>query len=54
MAVVNFNGFSIAVYCILVIYQEMLSMPRMTFDIYFKPGVPDFATAALLRRTEGA
>ena len=30
MAVVNFNGFSVAVYCILVIYQKKLSMPHLT------------------------
>ena len=30
MAVISFNGFSVAVYCILVIYQKKLSMPRMT------------------------
>ena len=28
-------------------------MPHMTF-IYFKPGMPDVATAALLRHIEGA
>ena len=30
IAVVNLNGFSVAVYCILVMYQKKLSMPRMT------------------------
>ena len=28
-AIINFNGFSVAVYCILVIYQKKLSMPIM-------------------------
>ena len=44
MAAINFNGFSVAVNCILVIYQKKLSISHM----------PDFAMAALLRRTEGA
>ena len=30
MAVLKFNGFSSAVFCILVIYQKKLFMPRMT------------------------
>ena len=30
MAVVNFYVFSVAVYCILVVCQKKLSMPRMT------------------------
>ena len=34
MAVVNFNGFSVAIYCILVIYQKKLSMPPTTLYIY--------------------
>ena len=54
MAVINFNGFSVAVYCILVIYQKKLSMPRMTLKIYFKLDMPEFASAALLRCIEGA
>ena len=54
MAVVNFNSFTVTVYCMLVIYQKKLSMPFMNFDIHFKPGMPNFATSALLRCTEGA
>ena len=54
MTVVNFNGFSVAVYCILMIYQKTLSKPCRHFDIYFKLSMSDFATAALLRRIEGA
>ena len=50
MAVVNFNGFSIAIHCILVICREKLSMSRMAF----KFSTADFAMAALLRRIEGA
>ena len=30
MAVVSSNGFSVAVYCILVIYKKKLSIPSMT------------------------
>ena len=53
MAVVSFNGFPVAVCCILVINQKKLSMPRMTLnDICFEPGMSDFSTAALLRRIE--
>ena len=49
----HLNGFSVAVCCILVIYQKKLSMPRMTLnDICFEPGMSDFSTAALLRRIE--
>ena len=35
MAVVNFNGFSLAVYCIFVICHKKLSMPRMTLWFIF-------------------
>ena len=54
MAIAGFNRFSVAVYSILVIYQKKLSMPRMTLCYIFKPGMPDSATAALLRRIEDA
>ena len=29
----GFNGFSVAVYCILMIYQKKLSMPRKTYNL---------------------
>ena len=45
MAVVNFNAFSLSVYCIFVICQKKLSIH---FDLYFQPGVSDFDMAALL------
>ena len=55
-AVVSFNVFSVVVYGVLVIYQKKLSRPRMTLciDIYFKLGILDFATTALLGRIDGA
>ena len=53
MAVVNFYGFSVAVYCILVIYQKKYPCLVCHFDIHIKPGMPDFATAAMLRRIKG-
>ena len=53
MPAVNFNRFSVTD-CILVICQKRLSMPHMIFWDNFKPGMSDFAIAALLRRTEGA
>ena len=46
MAVVNFNGFSLPVYCIFVIKSILCLVCR--FDLYFQPGMSDFATAALL------
>ena len=54
MAVASFNGFSLTVYCIFVICHKSYPFLVLHFELYFQPGMPDFATAALLIRTEGA
>ena len=54
MAAVNFNGFSVAVYCILMIYQKKVIHASYDTLIYiFNFGMPVFAMAALLRRIKG-
>ena len=52
MAVVRFNRFSVAVYAS---WSEK-NYPCLIwhFDLYFKPGMQNFATAALFRRIEVA
>ena len=54
MAVVSFNGFSLAVHCIFVICHKSYPFLVLHFELYFQPGMPDFATAVLLIRIEGA
>ena len=51
MVVDNFNGFSLAVYCIFVICHK--NSVRYV-DLCFQPGMSDFARATLLIRIEGA
>ena len=55
MAILSFNRFSVAIYFVLVIYiSEKVIHALYDTLVYFKPGMPDFATAALLRCIEGA